>query len=52
MAQQMTTTEQMFEEAKEDLNRPAVVIHQSDDFGRNVDQIRRNAKEAVAVLAC
>ena len=41
----------MLEEAKEDLDRPAIVVHQSDDLGWDIGQVGGNPNKAIAVLA-
>ena len=48
----MAAAEQMLKEAEKDLDRPAVVIHQGDDFRWDIGQIGGNPKKAIAVLAC
>ncbi len=48
----MTAAKQMLEVAKEDLDLPAIVIHQRNDFGWNVEHVGHDSKEAIAVLTC
>ena len=41
----------MFEEPEEYFDRPAVVIHQGDDFRWDIGQVGGNSQKAIAVLA-
>lgn len=51
MTEQVAAAQYVFEEAKEDFDRPAVVIQQRNDLGWNVHQVCCDAEKAVAVLA-
>src|ERR1700728_578284 len=47
-AQQVPTAQDLLQEAKEDLDGPAVMIEQSDDLGWHVQQVGGNAEGAIA----
>ena len=50
-AEQVTAAEHVLEEAKEDLDRPAMRENQRDDLRWNIQQIGRDTQDAVAVHA-
>ena len=47
-AEQVLAAEHMLEETKEDLDEPAMLIDQSDDLGRHIQEIRGDQQAAVA----
>ncbi len=51
VAQQMPTAQHVFEEPEEDFNGPAIGVDQSNRFGGNIEQVRRDAKDPVTVNA-
>lgn len=48
---EMLATQQVFQESKEDLDRPSPRAEQGDDLGGNVQQVRSDAQDTVAVDA-
>ena len=51
-AEQMPAAENLLEEAEEDFDRPAVVVHQRDHLGREGEPVGGDAKGAVANDGC
>lgn len=49
LAHKVTTTEDLFEESKGDLNRPTFGEDQADYIHRNVQQIGSDSKNAIAI---
>ncbi len=51
VAQQVAAAQQMFELAEKDLDGPTVGIEKCDDFGGDIEQVRGNPQDAVAIDA-
>ena len=51
VTQQVTAAQQMFELAEKDLDGPTVGIEKCDDFGGDIEQVRGNPQDAVAIDA-
>ena len=52
MAQQVAAAQHVLEEAEENLDCPAIVVQQSNDFRRHICQVGSDPKDAVTVLTC
>ena len=49
VAEEMAAPQEVLELPEEDLNRPSVRIQKCDDLGRDIQQVRGDSQEAVAV---